>query len=137
MHDRLVGGFHHAPIAGSRAHALLDAATGAGITYLDAARSYGAAEEFLGSWLADRQVDPDRLTVGSKWGYTYTADWQTDAEVHEVKDHTLPTLERQLGESRSLLGAHLGLYQIHSATEESGVLDRPDVLDRLRTRCLD
>ncbi len=121
-------------VAGLGRHAavVLDAAYAAGVRYFDAARSYGRAEEFLAGWLASRDLVPGTVAVGSKWGYTYTADWHADAEVHEVKDHTLGTLERQWGESTALLGGHLGLYQIHSATESSGVLDRPDVLDRLR-----
>ena len=72
------------------------------------------------------------MIVGSKWGYTYTADWQVDADVHEVKDLSLATLCRQLQESRALLGAHLRLYQIHSATLESGVLEDPAVLEELQ-----
>jgi aryl-alcohol dehydrogenase-like predicted oxidoreductase len=58
-----------------------------------------------------------------------------DADSHEVKDHSLPALTRQAAETRSLLGHHLDLYQIHSATLDSGVLqDRPvlDELTRLR-----
>jgi len=113
------------------AHAVLDAAWAAGLRYFDAARSYGRGEEFLGSWLRARGIDPAACTVGSKWGYTYTAGWRVDAEVHEVKDHTLPTLQRQFAESRERLGDYLDLYQIHSATEDSGVLDRPEVLDEL------
>ena len=31
-----------------------------------------------------------RSIVGSKWGYTYTAGWQVEAERHEVKDHCSP-----------------------------------------------
>ncbi|NMO17678.1 aldo/keto reductase [Pyxidicoccus fallax] len=114
-----------------RAHAVLDAAYGAGVRYFDAARSYGRAEAFLASWLAARGLRPGDVTVGSKWGYTYTADWRVDAERHEVKDHGLPTLRRQLAESRALLGPHLALYQIHSATFESGVLDDTAVLAEL------
>jgi aryl-alcohol dehydrogenase-like predicted oxidoreductase len=110
------------------AHSVLDAAWDAGVRYVDAARSYGRAEEFLTSWLASR---PHRPVVGSKWGYTYTAGWQISAEQHEIKDHSLATLERQQAESRALLGETLRLYQIHSATESSAVLDRPEVLDRL------
>ncbi|MFB6564541.1 hypothetical protein ACFCYH_37610, partial [Streptomyces sp. NPDC056400] len=26
------------------------------------------------------------VVVGSKWGYTYTAEWRTDAATHEVKE---------------------------------------------------
>jgi len=115
----------------ARAHHVLDAAYAAGIRYFDAARSYGRAEEFLASWLADRMIAPSDVTVGSKWGYTYTAGWRVDAPTHEVKDHTRAVLLRQLAESRSTLGAHLDLYQIHSATLESGVLDDAGVIDAL------
>lgn len=110
---------------------ILDAARAAGITYLDAARSYGRAEEFLAHWLNARGVGPSEVVVGSKWGYVYTADWRVDATVHEVKVHTRENLDRQYGESASLLGTHLRLYQIHSATLESGALDSPEVVSRL------
>ncbi len=104
----------------ARSHELLDAAYAAGVRYVDTARSYGRAEEFLASWLAGREV-PD-VVVGSKWGYTYTAGWQVDAPVHEVKDHSLGVYERQLGETRELLGDRLDLYQIHSLTIDSPAL---------------
>jgi aryl-alcohol dehydrogenase-like predicted oxidoreductase len=113
------------------AHAVLDAAYAGGVRYFDAARSYGKAEAFLGNWLEQRQLTRDDVTVGSKWGYTYTANWRTDAEVNEVKDLSVETLRRQLGETRELLGAHLCLYQIHSATIESGVLDDAAVREEL------
>jgi aryl-alcohol dehydrogenase-like predicted oxidoreductase len=113
------------------AHAVLDAAYGRGVRYFDAARSYGLAEAFLGSWLEQRGLGPDDVTVGSKWGYTYTADWRVDAKVNEVKDLSVATLRRQVDESRELLGNHLRLYEIHSATVESGVLDDPEVLFEL------
>jgi aryl-alcohol dehydrogenase-like predicted oxidoreductase len=113
------------------AHEVLDAAYAAGIRYFDAARSYGEAEKFLASWLESRGLAPGAVTVGSKWGYTYTADWRVDAEVHEAKDLSLDTLRRQLAESRALLGPNLRLYQIHSATLESGVLDDRAVLEEL------
>ena len=115
----------------AHAHAVLDRAWEAGIRYIDAARSYGRAEVFLGSWLEARGLAPDALAVGSKWGYTYTAGWQVDAAVHEVKEHSLEVLERQWAESQERLGPHLDLYQIHSATFESGVLDNTDVLTAL------
>jgi aryl-alcohol dehydrogenase-like predicted oxidoreductase len=114
-----------------RAHDVLDSAYDAGVRYFDAARSYGRAEEFLGSWLRARGFAPGELTVGSKWGYTYTADWKVDADPPEVKDLSVDTFRRQLEETRALLGEHLALYQIHSATIESGVLDDSAVLDAL------
>jgi aryl-alcohol dehydrogenase-like predicted oxidoreductase len=115
----------------ANAHAALDAAWDAGVRYFDVARSYGLAEEFLGQWLTTRQIPPDAVTIGSKWGYTYTADWRVVAKKHEVKDHSLPVLRRQYAESRALLGHQLDLYQIHSATLESGVLDNHEVLKEL------
>jgi aryl-alcohol dehydrogenase-like predicted oxidoreductase len=114
-----------------RTHAVLDAAWTGGVRYVDAARSYGRAEEFLASWIAARGITPSELTVGSKWGYRYTAGWKTQAAVHEVKDHSLGALREQLAESRRHLGAYLRLYQIHSATPDSGVLDDAGVLDEL------
>jgi aryl-alcohol dehydrogenase-like predicted oxidoreductase len=115
----------------ARTHAVLDAAYDAGVRYFDAARSYGRAEQFLGSWLRARGLDPSEVTVGSKWGYRYTAGWRVDAEVHEVKELTLENLRRQHAESLESLGANLRLYQIHSATLDSGVLDDPAVLEEL------
>ena len=111
-------------------HRVLDAAWAAGVRYFDAARSYGLAEAFLGSWLRGCEfIEP--FTVGSKWGYTYTADWQVEADTHEVKEHSLSVLTRQWAESREHLGAYLKLYQIHSATLESGVLENKSVLNEL------
>jgi aryl-alcohol dehydrogenase-like predicted oxidoreductase len=115
----------------ARTHAVLDAARAAGVTYYDAARSYGLAEDFLGAWLRERAIAPGAVGVGSKWGYTYTAGWRVDAADHEVKDLSAATLRRQLAETRERLGEHLGLYQIHSATIESGVLDDREVLGAL------
>jgi len=117
----------------AQTHAVLDHAYARGVRYLDAARSYGRAEEFLGSWLRSRGAGGDGFSVfvASKWGYTYTADWRIDAEHHEVKDLTVTTLRRQLAETREHLGDRLRLYQIHSATIESGVLEDEDVLGEL------
>ncbi|GAB2621766.1 oxidoreductase [Paractinoplanes abujensis] len=102
----------------SRAHALLTDAWTAGVRYFDVARSYGRAEEFLASWLPGRSG----ALVGSKWGYTYTAGWSVTADVHEVKDHSVATFDHQISETRSLLGNHLGLYQVHSVTPDSPAL---------------
>jgi len=114
-----------------RSHELLDAAYAAGVRYLDAARSYGLAEEFLADWLRARPEVAGDVVVGSKWGYTYVADWRMDADAHEVKDHSLATYERQREESRALLGNHLDLYQIHSVTPDSPALTDPALHARL------
>jgi aryl-alcohol dehydrogenase-like predicted oxidoreductase len=109
------------------AHAVLDVAYDAGVRAFDAARSYGAAEAFLASWLDRRRPAPEDVFVSSKWGYAYTAGWRVDAEVHEVKDLSAEQLRRQWAETHALLGDHVRLYQIHSATLESSVLDDPAV----------
>ena len=116
-----------------RTQEVLDAGHAAGVRHFDAARSYGLAEEFLGQWLRARSIEPGALTISSKWGYTYTADWEVDADPPEVKDLSAATLRRQLAETRKQLGEHLTLYQIHSATASSGVLDPSK--RRLRKRC--
>lgn len=114
-----------------RCHAMLDAAYQSGIRYVDAARSYGLAESFLASWLAKRQLPRGAVTVGSKWGYSFVGGWRIDAPVHELKDLSANHLKKQIVESRAILGDWLSLYQIHSATLESGVLDDVDVLTAL------
>jgi aryl-alcohol dehydrogenase-like predicted oxidoreductase len=118
-------------VAGMRAQSfvVLDAAYAAGVRYVDVARSYGRAEEFLGAWLAGRD-HPD-VVVGSKWGYRYVGDWQLDADTHEVKEHSLAMFTAQLAESRALLGDRIALYQVHSATLDSGLFDDPALLAAL------
>ena len=112
---------HNPATMEAQTHEMLDLAWEHGIRYMDVARSYGRGEEFLGNWLKKREFSEDVPTIGSKWGYTYTADWQVEAEHHEIKEHSLPVLERQWKESQANLGSHLDLYQIHSATLQSGV----------------
>ena len=120
--DRAVEALEH------RCHQVLDAAYGAGVRYLDVARSYGRAEEFLASWLQGREQVP---FVASKWGYRYTGDWRTDADRHEVKEHTAAAFERQYRESTELLGPWLRLYQVHSLTGESPLWDDEQLQRRL------
>jgi aryl-alcohol dehydrogenase-like predicted oxidoreductase len=93
-------------VAGMRARtfSMLDAAYAAGVRCVDAARSYGRAEEFLAGWLGERgHAD---VVIGSKWGYRYTGDWRLDAARQEVEEHSLAMLTSQLAESRALLGPH-------------------------------
>jgi aryl-alcohol dehydrogenase-like predicted oxidoreductase len=109
------------------AYAVLDAAWDGGVRHFDAARSYGRAEAILAGWLRARERRPEDLVVSSKWGYRYTAGWRVDAEHHEIKELSAAQLRRQWRESSSLLGEHLDLYQIHSATLDSGVLEDEEV----------
>lgn len=108
---------------------VLDAAYAAGIRWVDTARSYGLAEEFLSGWLADRGHRD--VTVSSKWGYAYVGGWRRDAEVHEEKEHTAARLAGQLAESRRLLGDRLGLYQVHSLTHDSPLFGDDELLAEL------
>ncbi len=114
-------------------HAVLDAAYAAGIRRVDAARSYGRAEEFLAQWLDSRGHRDVR--VSSKWGYEYVADWRPDAPVHEVKEHSTARFTRQWAETEALLGNHVELYKVHSLTDDSplfGDLELLAALGRLR-----
>jgi len=113
----------------TRTFSMLDAAYAAGIRYVDAARSYGRAEEFLAGWLAERgHAD---VVVGSKWGYRYTGGWRLDAVQQEVKEHSLAMFTTQLAQSRALLGDRLTLYQVHSLTLDSGLFTDPALLSAL------
>ena len=108
------------PAMRARTFCVLDAAYDGGVRYVDAARSYGRAEDFLAGWLADRgHAD---VVVGSKWGYRYTGGWRLDAAQQEIKEHSLAMFTTQLGETRALLRDRLALYQVHSLTPDSGLL---------------
>jgi aryl-alcohol dehydrogenase-like predicted oxidoreductase len=130
-HASDLGGRYDPSAMESHAHAVLDAAFDAGIRYVDAARSYGRAEDFVATWLRKRDIQPEQITVASKWGYTYTAGWSTTAAQHEIKDHSLAAFERQLAESVERLGGYLSLYQIHSVTAESNTLEDKALVDRI------
>jgi aryl-alcohol dehydrogenase-like predicted oxidoreductase len=126
-HGLAVGTDRSVEALSARCHQVCDAAWEGGIRWFDAARSYGRAEQFLAGWLARRSIGPEHVVVSSKWGYTYTADWTVSAEVPEVKDHSAAALARQWPETDALLGPWLRLYQVHSATVDSGILDDTEV----------
>lgn len=125
-------GVRSIPAMRSRTHDLLDAAWELGIRYIDVARSYGYAEQFLGDWL---RSSPDRaahITVGSKWGYAYVGGWRMDAAVHECKEHSVAMFRRQWPETLEALGRAPDLYLIHSVTPESRALRDADLMNELR-----
>jgi aryl-alcohol dehydrogenase-like predicted oxidoreductase len=129
--DRDLAGTRSADALYARCAEVLDAARAAGVRYVDVARSYGRAEEFLARWLVERGVPADAVSVGSKWGYRYTAGWTVDAPVHEEKELSTARFRAQLAETQALLGERLALYQIHSATADSGALEDPSLLAAL------
>ena len=107
---------------------VLEDAYSKGIRYFDTAPGYGFAEELVIDWV-NKKKDPE-IEVATKWGYTYVADFKQSAIQHEVKEHSLDKLNEQWNQSKKLL-PWLTTYQIHSATFDTGVLETPDVIDRL------
>jgi aryl-alcohol dehydrogenase-like predicted oxidoreductase len=108
--------------------AVLEMAYEQGIRYFDTAPNYGIAEALLLNWAkakADKTIE-----IATKWGYTYTANFDINAETHEVKEHSLANLNRQWKFSKGLL-PNLSTYQIHSASFETKVLENEAVLNRL------
>jgi aryl-alcohol dehydrogenase-like predicted oxidoreductase len=102
--------------------------------WIDCARSYGLSEKFVGEYLRKNKIGPDDVYVSSKWGYTYVADWNIQlgqGEPHEVKDHSAENFLKQVEETNKLLGEYVKLYQVHSATFESGILSDPLVHEAL------
>jgi aryl-alcohol dehydrogenase-like predicted oxidoreductase len=113
----------------ARCHDVLDAAYDAGVRHVDAARSYGLAERFLADWLRERGHHD--VEVSSKWGYRYVGGWRVDADVHEVKAHDLEQFSTQWAQTRELLGGVVSLYQVHSLTVGSPLLDDRPLLAAL------
>lgn len=107
---------------------VLDEAYRQGVRYFDTAPGYGLAEKWLLEWL--EKQDDHSIELATKWGYTYVANFDPDAAVHEVKEHSLSKLNEQWEQSQCLL-PYLTTYQIHSATLETGVLRNNKVLNRL------
>ena len=130
--DAVAGRFDPAELE-RHCHAVLDAAWRGGVRHIDAARSYGAAERFLGSWLARHPGRRDEVVVGSKWGYAYVADFRRGADVHEVKEHSTERLAEQWPQTVSDLGGLPDHYLVHSVTPDSPALHDAELLDRLRS----
>ncbi|WP_147677849.1 aldo/keto reductase [Algibacter pacificus] len=107
---------------------VLENAYNLGVRYFDTAPGYGLAEQLLLDWLKTK--DDDTIEIATKWGYTYTANFDPNAKVHEVKEHSLEKLKEQWEVSKQFL-PYLKVYQIHSTTFETGVLENQAVLDYL------
>ena len=107
---------------------LLQEAYDKGIRYFDTAPGYGMAEPLMIDWIGK---NPGRdIEISTKWGYTYVANFDPDAEIHEVKEHSPKKLDEQWKQSQALL-PKLTTYQIHSATFDTGVLENERILNRL------
>lgn len=108
---------------------MLDTAYDLGIRYFDTAPSYGKGELFLKEW-NQNTLHKDSV-LATKWGYTYVANWELGYQgAHEIKEHSLEKLVAQWEESKEMIPA-LKVYQIHSATLDSGVLENTAVLEKL------
>ena len=107
---------------------ILDEAYDQGVRYFDTAPGYGMAEQLLIDWIKEKNYTD--VEIATKWGYSYVANFDPLATVHEVKEHSLQNLNSQWEQSKKLL-PNLCTYQIHSATFESGVLKNKEVLNRL------
>jgi aryl-alcohol dehydrogenase-like predicted oxidoreductase len=107
---------------------MLNEAYRKGIRYFDTAPGYGLAEQFLIDWIQEKGYKD--VEIATKWGYTYVANFNPEAIIHEVKEHSITRLNLQWEQSKNLL-PYLSSYQIHSATLESGVFENQQVLNRL------
>lgn len=107
---------------------VLDKAYQLGIRYFDTAPGYGIAEKIVLDWLKTK--NDETIQIATKWGYTYVANFNANAKVHELKEHSLTKLNEQWEVSKDLV-SHLHLYQIHSATLETKVLENNSVLERM------
>jgi aryl-alcohol dehydrogenase-like predicted oxidoreductase len=108
---------------------VLDESYKLGITDFDVAPSYGLGEQFLRDWNDSRHYKD--VHISTKFGYTYVANWELGfSGKHEIKEHSIAKLNEQWDVSKALL-PNLKIYQIHSATLDSGVLTNSNVLARL------
>jgi len=104
---------------------VLEKAYQLGVRYFDTAPGYGLAEQLLFDWLKTK--DDNTIQIATKWGYTYVANFNPKALVHEIKEHSITKLNEQWDISKDFL-PNLKVYQIHSATLETGVLKNEAVL---------
>ncbi|ELY52367.1 aldo/keto reductase [Natronococcus jeotgali] len=115
------------------AHELLDAARDHGINFIDTANVYGdpdgTSEEWIGEWLADRDVDREDLVIASKvyfefdgWGEPGPNDSGLGRK--HIRAQIEGTLER-LGTD------YLDVYYIHRWDDETPIEETMSVLTDL------
>jgi aryl-alcohol dehydrogenase-like predicted oxidoreductase len=108
---------------------VMDFAYKNGVRNFDTAPSYGLGEAFLLDWKNSRQHKD--VLLSTKWGYTYVANWEFGFQgKHEIKEHSLLKLNEQWKTSKALF-PQLKIYQVHSATLESGILKDNSIHERL------
>lgn len=107
---------------------VLDKAHELGVRYFDTAPGYGMAEELLLNWIQNNKLS--KVSVGTKWGYTYVANFDKNATVHEIKDHSVQKLTEQWSISKAF-DNELSFYQVHSAGFDTEVLFDEKVLAEL------
>jgi aryl-alcohol dehydrogenase-like predicted oxidoreductase len=111
------GGLGDAGLSENEAERLLLGAVDRGVTFVDAARSYGAAEERVGRYLGGRR---DGVVLSTKGGYGVdgVADWTADAVRLGVDDAL-----------RRMRTDRIDVFHLHSCPVE--VLARGDVVEAL------
>jgi aryl-alcohol dehydrogenase-like predicted oxidoreductase len=108
---------------------MLDFAYQKGVRFFDTAPSYGLGEQFLLDWKTARSHND--IILSTKWGYTYVANWELGFRgKHEIKEHSLSKLNEQWTVSKALL-PQLSIYQVHSATMDSGIITNRAIHERL------
>jgi aryl-alcohol dehydrogenase-like predicted oxidoreductase len=111
------GGLGDAGLSEKEAERLLLGAVDLGVTFVDAARSYGVAEERIGRYLGARR---DEVVLSTKGGYGVggVADWTGDAVRLGIEEAL-----------RRLRTDRIDVFHLHSCSVE--VLARGDVVEAL------
>jgi aryl-alcohol dehydrogenase-like predicted oxidoreductase len=111
------GGLGESRISDAEAERLVHAALDLGVTFFDAARSYGPAEERLGRALGSRRRD---VVISTKGGYGASG----------CEDWTGACITRGIEEALGRLGTdHIDVFHLHSCPVH--ILERGDIHDAL------
>jgi aryl-alcohol dehydrogenase-like predicted oxidoreductase len=108
-----LGGADWGDVPDAQAFAILDAAAGAGVSFIDTADVYGLgrSEKLIGAWLKQRK-DAERFFVATKLGRFPEPGWPGNFTAEAVKRHVEASIER--------LGvAALDLVQLHCVPLEA------------------